>query len=261
MKPQIENLEERSLLALIAVLGTGTDPVGPLAGHVLPGINVVTPGQPGDHDVSSYGHDTATASIVLQWNPAATILPIVIVDSTLTASDDSIAAGIYAAVKAKATVINCSFATAPQPLLSGEGLSLMSTLKMANRKGIPVAFAAGNSSSDNDLNPVYPSNSTLLFTNVVSVAAVDKTNKLATFSNYGPLTVTIGALGVNVPITLLSGATGETSGTSFATPMVSGLIGRIRDAMPKAPLAKIMQTLKSFATSPNTYTIDGGSIL
>lgn len=261
MKPSLESLEGRSLLALIAVLGTGTVPVGPLAGHVEVGMNVVNPGQPGDVAIAGDGHDTATASIALQWNPTATILPIVIVDSNDIASMNAIASGIYDAVKAKATVINVSFATTPQSLLAGEEPALITALNIAERKGIPVVFAAGNAANDNDTSEVFPANSTLINKNVVSVAAVDKTGKLASFSNYGSLTVTVGALGVDVPYTSLSGATQLAEGTSFAAPMVSGLIGRIRDAMPHASIAKIQTVLKEMITVPNNYTIDGGAIL
>lgn len=261
MKPHLECLEERSLLALIAVLGTGTNPVGPLAGHVLVGTNVMTPDQPGNVDVSSYGHDTATASIALQHDPGATILPVVIVDSKNLASDASIALGIDYAINHKATVINVSFASIPQVPLTTAFSQVFFELRKATKHNIPVVFAAGNSTNNNDVNPVFPSNEAPFFKNVVSVAAYDSSGKIASFSNYGAHTVTIGALGVNVPITNVTGGAATASGTSFATPMISGLLGRIRDAMPHASLAKVFRVLRGLIDSPNTVTIDHGAIL
>ena len=64
--------------------------------------------------------------------------------------------------------------------------------------------AAGNGGSDgvgdnNDSVPHYPSNYTL--TNVISVAATDNRDNRAGFSNYGAVSVDIGAPGVDIAST------------------------------------------------------------
>lgn len=265
VRPTFESLEGRALQAIIAILGTGTDPVGPLAGHVLRGINLTDPSQPGDIDTSSYGHDTATASIALQWDPTATILPIVITNPNDNIADaDTIAQGINYAVNQHATVISISFASDPEPGYTTDSQPMLNALADAEKHNIPVVVAAGNSANNNDIEPVYPSNDDLFYRNVISVAAVDQNGVLAPFSNYGANTVTLGALGVNVPATMLSGATANVSGTSFATPMISGILAYDRQAAPHIHLQKLLHFLYTeVKATPSTIdtTIYHGAIL
>ena len=67
-----------------------------------------------------------------------------------------------------------------------------------------VVCAAGNSGSDNDSSPQYPAAYNL--DNIVSVAATDSADKLASFSNYGPESVDVGAPGVAI-LSTVPGAT------------------------------------------------------
>lgn len=66
----------------------------------------------------------------------------------------------------------------------------------AGDAGIIFCCAAGNNSSDNDTTPVYPANYRLA--NQIVVAATDQNDVLASFSDYGPGTVDLGAPGVNI---------------------------------------------------------------
>ncbi len=89
-----------------------------------------------------------------------------------------------------------------------------------------VVCAAGNGGSDgigdnNDSVPHYPSN--YASANIIAVAATDQNDALAYFSNYGPSTVDVAAPGVNVLSTTNDGNYNYKSGTSMATPHVSGL--------------------------------------
>ena len=57
-----------------------------------------------------------------------------------------------------------------------------------------VVAAAGNDGTNNDANPVYPAN--YAGDNLVTVAATDRNDRLASFSNYGRTTVDLAAPGV-----------------------------------------------------------------
>src|SRR5918996_767975 len=83
-------------------------------------------------------------------------------------------------------------------------------------------FVAGDSdpADDNDLYPEYPCAYPL--PNVMCVAASDNRDRLATFSNYGDLSVDLAAPGVDIVSTLPGDRYGWASGTSMATPHVSG---------------------------------------
>lgn len=100
--------------------------------------------------------------------------------------------------------------------------------------GILFIAAAGNSGTNNDVTPSYPSNyqctnqATLTgfiprdWDCVVAVAAIDSVGGLASFSQYGATTVDLGAPGVGIWSTLPNNTYGSYSGTSMATPHVSG---------------------------------------
>jgi hypothetical protein len=79
--------------------------------------------------------------------------------------------------------------------------------------------SAGNSALNNDISPTYPGSYTA--PNVISVAATDNRDYLASFSNYGRNSVHLGAPGVNV-LSTVRGGYGYGSGTSMAAPHVSG---------------------------------------
>lgn len=105
----------------------------------------------------------------------------------------------------------------------GFSQALFDAIKRASDKGIIFTAAAGNESSNNDTTPSYPASYKI--PNVVSVAAITAQNGLAYFSCYGRNSVHIAAPGHNILSTVSAGKYEVMSGTSMATPHVSGVLG------------------------------------
>lgn len=91
-------------------------------------------------------------------------------------------------------------------------------------------FAAGNSRSDNDARPSYPA--TYDLDNIVSVAASDRNDQRASFSNWGRRTVDLAAPGKDILSTVPGNDYKVYSGTSMATPHVAGVAGLIASQYP-----------------------------
>jgi subtilisin family serine protease len=101
--------------------------------------------------------------------------------------------------------------------------ALEEVIRKAYENDILFVAAAGNSSVNNDRNPHFPSS----YPNVLSVAALDRNDQLASLSNYGVKSVAIAAPGVDILSTWLGNEYEEKSGTSMATPVVAGVAALI----------------------------------
>jgi subtilisin family serine protease len=109
----------------------------------------------------------------------------------------------------------------------GGGFSqgLRDAIERANTANILFCAAAGNGGSDgvgddNDTTASYPSNYTN--DNVIAVASITSSGAKSGFSNYGATKVDIGAPGSGIYSTLPYNKYGSYSGTSMATPHVTG---------------------------------------
>jgi thermitase len=136
--------------------------------------------------------------------------------------------------------------------------ALYDAIAESRAKGILFVAAAGNDSNDNDRNPSYPASYAL--DNIVSVAATDNLDRVAKFSNYGQTRVHVAAPGVKIFSTVPErmGLYKTLSGTSMATPHVSGIAALLLSANPSQSYADLKRTL--IATSDRTHSLSRKSV-
>ena len=138
----------------------------------------------------------------------------------------------------------------------GFSQSLQDAINRAANAGILFIAAAGNDGSNNDSTARYPSN----YNNVIAVAAIDSSGNLASFSNYGATDVDLGAPGVGIYSTLPGGTYGSYSGTSMATPHVTGAAALYAAAHPGASANTIRAALLSSAQATPTASLVGKTV-
>ena len=121
------------------------------------------------------------------------------------------------------------------------------------QSGILFITAAGNGNAfgvgqNNDSVPFYPC--TYYLPNIICVAATTSTDAKASFSNFGKHTVHVGAPGNNILSTLPGNSYGSLSGTSMATPHVSGV----------AALLKAQDSNRDWRTIKNLILAGGDTV-
>jgi subtilisin family serine protease len=150
----------------------------------------------------------------------------------------------------------------------GFSQALQDAIERANAANILFVAAAGNESTNIDATPSYPAG--YPNANIISVAAIDKTGALASFSNYGATKVHLGAPGVAIVSTVPVKSKGSVtegyasySGTSMATPHVTGAAAMYASSHPGATAAQIKAAiLSSVVPTPSLAgkTITGGRL-
>jgi subtilisin family serine protease len=121
--------------------------------------------------------------------------------------------------------------------------ALVDAITAAGAAGHLFIAAAGNNGANNDFTFFSPAS--LALDNMVVVAAIDRKDLLANFSNFGIKTVNVGAPGVEIFSTLNGSDSdyGFLDGTSMATPHVTGVAALVLAAHPKADLAEVKARL------------------
>jgi subtilisin family serine protease len=156
--------------------------------------------------------------------------------------------------------------------------SLQEAIIRAAKADILFIAAAGNEgdtvgSADNDAVAHYPGNydsrvgtstvSPAAYDNVISVGAITRAGDLAAFSNYGAHSVDLGAPGQGVFSTTPNGRYASFSGTSMATPHVTGAAALYAATHPGATAQDIRSALL-LSTTPTAslqgITVTGGRL-
>lgn len=155
-----------------------------------------------------FAHGNAVLGLVHLVAPEAHLMPIKAFTPDGEGDLASILSSIYYAVHMKANVINMSFSS---PTNSPQ---LQAALNYAWQQGVVLVASAGNNASAETLYPgSYP--------NVMNTAALDPSNNLASFSDYG-VNVQVAAPGVGLITPFPDNLWGVVSGTSFSAPLVTG---------------------------------------
>jgi subtilisin family serine protease len=170
--------------------------------------------------------NNARGVIGVNWN--ASIMGLKFLDNTGSGSTSDAVNAIEFAIQAKAAF--AATGAANVRVLSnswgGSGFSqsLLNEINKANTNGMLFVAAAGNNGTSNDTTPTYPGSYDA--PNVISVAATDNTDHLASFSNFGS-SVHLAAPGTFILSTTIGNTYSYFSGTSMATPHVSGAAGLV----------------------------------
>ena len=206
----------------------------------LHGLNAVD----GDGDIHDGGeHGTHVAGIIaargnnglgisgLNWQ--GQLMGVKIFDDHGNTDVASVCRGVAYAAQNGASILNCSWGGAV-PF----NQALYETLR--DFPGL-IVCSAGNSCSDNDTQPHYPSSFEL--DNLISVAATSRHDQLCFTSCYGATSVDLGAPGEQILSTVPGGGYRVKSGTSQATPHVTGVAALLSAARPQATPGQLKEAL------------------
>ncbi|MDG4824873.1 S8 family serine peptidase [Asanoa sp. WMMD1127] len=250
----------------VAVLDTGVDATHPdLAGQVVEARNFSDSADAVDH----HGHGTHVAATIAGTGQAsggsrkgiaygANLLVGKVLDDNGSGYESQIIAGMQWAVDSGAKVVSMSLGGDPT-----DGLDPMSLAvdELSERTGSLFVIAAGNAGGAATVGSPGTARSAL------TVGAVDRADKLATFSSRGPrlgdqgLKPEITAPGVDIVAARAAGTTmgnpvdaryTAASGTSMATPHVAGAAAILAQEHPDWTGARLKDALVSTArTAPD----------
>lgn len=207
--------------------------------------------RPGQDLDDGNGHGTHVAGIVaaaangrgvVGVAPQVKLMIIKALDAKGSGTSGSTAEGIRYAAANGARVVNVS--------LGGDGgdANVDAAVQAAAAANVLIVAAAGNDGRNIDQRPSYPAS--IAAPNLLAVASTDPDGgrDLSEFSNYGALTVQVAAPGGNILSTTNDGAYGVKSGTSMATPMVSGVAALAASVNPRLNASDLRALMTRGAT-------------
>ncbi|NMB74434.1 MAG: S8 family serine peptidase [Myxococcales bacterium] len=205
--------------------------------------------------MDDYGHGTHCSGIIgavgnnslgvagVNWR--VTIMPLRIIgNQELEDYCVDAAEAIHYAVDNGARVMSCSWWT-----VQHYSQTLENAVAYANSMGVILVAAAGNGypdgiGKDTDDPSTMHWPSSWPYDNIIAVAATTHTDQKASFSNYGLVTVDVGAPGEDILSTIWPGGGYDLmSGTSMATPHVAGLCALMFSIRPDLDMLQVKNTL------------------
>ena len=116
------------------------------------------------------------------------LMPLRVLSASGSGSTADVARAFNYAARMGAKVVNASF--------GGSGYSQAMAETVGTQSGVLFVAASGNESANNDVTPAWPCN--LPYANVICVAALQRSNSLASYSNTGPASVDLAAPGSSI---------------------------------------------------------------
>jgi subtilisin family serine protease len=200
----------------VAVIDTGVDAAHPeLQGKVETGFNALDGSANSMDDMGHGTHCSGTiAGNTVGIATEASIVPVKFLGADGSGTLEGAIKAIDWAAKQNVQIMSASWGG------PDDSQALKDSIEAAISQGILFVAAAGNDGADNDKTASFPAN----YPNVISVAATDSKDTLASFSNYGATLVLLGAPGVDIYSSTPGGSFDTWSGTSMAAPHVSGAL-------------------------------------
>ncbi|WP_442889866.1 S8 family peptidase [Congregicoccus parvus] len=136
---------------------------------------------------------------------------------------------------------------------TGSSTSLSNAITAVRSAGKLFVAAAGNTSTNNDASPHYPSSYSQ--DNIIAVASSDSADRRSGFSCYGRLSVDLFAPGSGILSTHHTSNTAYVSmnGTSMATPLVAGAVAVLLGAYPSEDYLQLRERLLSTVDMPHPF--------
>jgi subtilisin family serine protease len=210
------------------------------------------------------GHGTHVAGIIAARHgngiggsglaPAARIMPVKVLDSSMAGNTDTLARGIRYAVDMGAKILNVS--------LNGDVATetVTSAVRYAGEHDAVVVASAGNNGRDTDLRPSYPAS--LPDPAILSVAAQTSEGLLWNLSNRGLLSVDVAAPGEHIASTVSGSSYQWRTGTSAAAPFVAASLALLSAVRPELPMSVLRSTIIDTTRRSNIFsTLLGGGRL
>ena len=258
----------------VAVLDSGIDTDHPeLVGSIAGGRNFID-GYAAENYEDDYGHGTHVSGIITADGtgssyargvaPDAKIWTGKVLDYSGSGWGSDIAVAIEYVVKGPDMILGTEddhIADIISMSLGGYNYNgencddissvLVNAVNWANEQGVTVVVASGNDK--------YFVSMPACASGAIAVGAVDKYDKMAYFSNFGP-SLDIVAPGVSIYSTLRGGGYASWDGTSMATPHVSGTVALMLEANPGLNVSEIKAALYDTATPVHNDSVCYGYV-
>lgn len=217
----------------VAVIDTGVSSHPGLSKRLVKGRNFLSYFGIGESDVTDRsGHGTHVAGTIVDCTPGlkVMIMPVKVMSKWGFGLTSLVGMGVDYAANHGASVINMS-------LGGNHSQYLDQRISYAIKKGVTVVVAAGNESRNTSTTcPAH-------LKKAIVVGAVDRSNKRASFSNYGS-SLDVVAPGVDIVSTVPGGGYRSMNGTSMATPHISAVAAMYRLMYPRKKPAEIETMIK-----------------